>query len=363
MPYSKAELEEMLRTDAFVLWVLQPDENSNEYWKNWLLQHSDKEELLLKARELVLLLYEAEKGELTTAENGQMSSDTWSMITERINTKGHVAQLGKRWYKYAVAASVIGLLGLAVFVFQQKNKNTQSESLPELVINKTNPAELQFTNNTAKPQVVYLVDGSTITLGNNSSVKYARFLQPYKREVQLEGEAFFDIAKDANRPFYVYVQGIAVKVLGTSFRIVANKPDGKVIVAVKTGKVSVFRKDDNLQKEELVLTPQQQAVFNSKPNTLTKTEIADSSLLEEHAMVAKTFSFENKSIGEILEKLSGVYTVDISYDKEKFSKCGGITVLLDEETLEGKLNILCKVLGATYRIDDNKIFLEGNGCN
>jgi transmembrane sensor len=150
--------------------------------------------------------------------------------------------------------------------------------------------------------------------------------------------------------------------LGTSFRIVANKQDGKVTVAVKTGKVSVFRNDNEVQKEALVLMPHQQAVFNSKPNTLVKTEITDSLLLEQPAVIANDFSFENKPVNEIIEKISGIYKVDINYDEEKFSKCGGITVLLNEATLEGKLIILSKVLGATYRIDDNKVWLEGNGC-
>jgi len=363
MPYSKAGLEEILQNDAFLVWVLQPDETSNHYWNNWLLQHPGKEELLIKAKELLLLLHDAEKGKLTNDEKDQITSGVWETINDRISKKSRVTHLRKRWYKYAVAASVIGLIGVSVLFFQQKNKNTQSENSPELIVNKINQADLQFTNSTAKPQVIYLVDGSTITLEKNSTVQYARFLQPDKREVQLEGEAFFNIAKDASRPFYVYVQGIAVKVLGTSFRIVANKQNGKVTVAVKTGKVSVFRKDSDLQKEELVLAPHQQAVFNSKPNTLVKTEVSDSALLEQHAMIAKTFSFENKPVNEIIEKLSGVYAVEISYDKEKFSKCGGITVLLNEETLEGKLNILCKVLGATYRVGDNKVYLEGNGCN
>jgi len=363
MPYSKAELEEILQNDAFVIWVLQPDETSDHYWTNWLLQNPGKEELLIKAKGLILLLHDAEKGNLTNDEKVHIANGAWDKINDRINKKGRVIYLRRRWYKYAVAASVIGLLGLSVLVLQRNNTNTRSQNSPELVVNKINQAELQFINRVAKPQVVYLVDGSTITLEKNSSVQYARFLQPDKREVQLEGEAFFNIAKDASRPFYVYVHGIAVKVLGTSFRIVANKQNGKVTVAVKTGKVSVFRKDNDPQKEELVLAPHQQAIFNSKPNTLVKTEVSDSALLEQHAMITKTFSFENKPVNEIIEKLSGVYVVEISYDKEKFSKCGGITVLLNEETLEGKLNILCKVLGATYRIDDNKVYLEGSGCN
>ncbi len=363
MSYSKAEMEEMLQNDAFVSWVLLPSEPGNQDWNDWLLQNPNKEVLLQKAKELVKLLHDAEKDGLTAYEKNQMTTEAWDLINDRINNSGRAADLRKPWYKYAVAASVIGFIGIAIFIFQKINKTTVSQNPGNLVTNKINRADLQLTNNTVKPRVVYLVDGSTITLEKNSTVQYARFLQPDKREVQLEGDAFFTIAKDTNRPFYVYIQGIAVKVLGTSFRILTNRKDGKVTVAVKTGKVFVFRNDNNLQKEALVLMPHQQAVFNSKPNTLVKTEVSDSSLLEQHAVIASDFSFENKPVNEIIEKLSGLYKVDISYDKEKFSKCGGITVLLNEATLEGKLTILSKVLGATFHIVDNKIWLEGDGCN
>lgn len=363
MSYSKEELDDLLQDDAFVLWVLQPVESNNQYGNNWLLQNPGKEELLLKAKELVMMLHKVEKEALTADEKEQLTTGAWNTINDRINNNDRVVYMRKPWYKYAIAASVIGLAGLAVLFFQKITRNTPDQTPGGLVINKINQAELQFTNSAAKPQVIYLVDGSTITLEKNSSVQYARFLQPDKREVHLEGEAFFTIAKDASRPFYVYVHGIAVKVLGTSFRIVTNKKDGKITVAVKTGKVSVFRNDSELQKETLVLLPHQQAVFDSEPNTLVKTEVSDSSLLEQHAEITTDFSFDNKPVSEIIEKLSGVYAVDISYDKEKFSKCGGITVLLNEATLEGKLAILSKVLGASYRINNDKIWLEGNGCD
>src|SRR5688500_17374136 len=112
MPYSKAELEELLQNDAFMLWVLQPGESSNQYWSNWLLQNPGKEELLLKAKEVVKLFHDAEKEGLTAAEKNQMATEAWDIINDRINNRDRVVHQGKRWYKYAVAASVIGLLGL-----------------------------------------------------------------------------------------------------------------------------------------------------------------------------------------------------------------------------------------------------------
>lgn len=364
MSYSRAELEELLQNDAFVQWVLKADTASDSYWENWMMQNPEKKDLVLKTKEVVQLLHKAETEELNSTDKDQLVTETWNAITDNINNKTKLVRLRKHWYRYAVAASVTGLLGIGAILFLQKtNKPSVHQQPTGLVVNNINQSELQCINNTSSPQLVHLVDGSTITLAKNSSLKYARFLQPNKREVQLEGEAFFEVAKDANRPFYVYAGGIAVKVLGTSFRIVSDKKDGKVTVAVRTGKVLVFRKASDLQKEELVLMPQQQAVFSSKLDILLKATVSDSLLIQQPVASVQSFSFAGKPVNEIIEKLAKVYSTEIIYNAEKFRNCGGITVSLDAAALSEKLNILCKVLGATYRIENDKVFIDGNGCN
>ena len=98
MSYSTAELEEMLQNDAFLLWVLQPDENSNQYWNDWALLNPGKKELLLKAKELVQLLHDAEKEKLSPTEKDQIATGAWHTIHDRINNKNRVVRLGKSWY-------------------------------------------------------------------------------------------------------------------------------------------------------------------------------------------------------------------------------------------------------------------------
>ena len=84
-----------------------------------------------------------------------------------------------------------------------------------------------------------LQDGSTVILEPGGEFRYnEKFLNP--REVYLSGDAFFEVTKDASRPFLVYANEITTKVLGTSFRIKANQGEKEIVVAVKTGKVSVM---------------------------------------------------------------------------------------------------------------------------
>ncbi|GGB24027.1 hypothetical protein GCM10011511_54910 [Puia dinghuensis] len=96
-----------------------------------------------------------------------------------------------------------------------------------------------------------LPDGSRIWLNNLSSLRYPTAFQGKDRTVELSGEAYFDIARDDNRPFIVKVQDQSVEVLGTSFNIMAYAEEGGTqttllsgAVQVRTGKASVKLKPD-----------------------------------------------------------------------------------------------------------------------
>ena len=113
-------------------------------------------------------------------------------------------------------------------------------------------------------QKVTLQDGSIVTLEPGSEVRYTQKFMNH-REIFLSGDAFFEVTKDPNHPFFVYANEITTKVLGTSFRVKAKQGEKEIVVAVKTGKVSVFAKsiDDVLNKngQEITLTPNQQVIY------------------------------------------------------------------------------------------------------
>ncbi len=133
---------------------------------------------------------------------------------------------------------------------------------------------------TGSGRAIDLPDGSRVTLEKGSKLYYAADFSSddkAKREVYLTGEAFFEIKKNAARPFYVYTSTVITKVLGTSFRVEAYPSASKATVTVKTGKVSVYRKDDFYQTTHggtesggVIVTPNQELVYDQQSNELNK---------------------------------------------------------------------------------------------
>jgi transmembrane sensor len=361
---SENELDELLQDDNFIDWVIAPDAQSNDYWYNWEQQDPARKEILQEAKEIVLAIYKNESA-ASVLPDKELTTSAWEEIHSRIlTTEKRISTIKfRRWYKYAIAAAVLGAVAITFFWTRPGSGTAPVQKAQQgLFVNNLNSSEIEFKNNGEKNEVIDLADGSRITLSKNSSLRYARLFNDSKREVYLEGEAFFEVAKDAKRPFYVYSGDVVTKVLGTSFRIISNDKLGKVTVAVKTGKVTVFRNKTEQQKTEYVLVPNQQLVFNDKVNNPVKEIIHDSGLLANEVPAPRHFSFDETSLNTILETLAKTYSVDIIYDKQKNEKCL-VTVSLDSESLYGKLELLCKVVGASYHTEDYKIYIDSKGCN
>ena len=121
-----------------------------------------------------------------------------------------------------IAASLLFLIGLGIAI------NITFFPKPEIII--------ASTINTSK-QVIHLTDGTIIYLNDGSQLKYPTIFNRATREVELNGEAFFKVAKDAKHPFIVHANGTNTRVLGTSFDI-NTKTSDRVCIAVFSGKVA-----------------------------------------------------------------------------------------------------------------------------
>ncbi|HVW58690.1 MAG TPA: FecR family protein, partial [Puia sp.] len=238
-----------------------------------------------------------------------------------------------------------------------------SPPLAGLTVKASGRSALECINKGNVPQRVHLVDGSLIILGGNSSLHYEKFLQKDKREVYLDGEAFFDIAADAARPFYVHTRGVLTRVLGTSFRIIARKEDKKTIVAVRAGKVVVCAEHPGFTNSvpEYILQANQEVVFDTGLRATGKMPVTDTGLVAKPDLPEESLSFSDVPVSTVFRKLSDIYSVKIVYDEQQLSKCL-ITVSLDALSFEEKLALVCKVLGVQYREEDYQIVIEGKGC-
>jgi ferric-dicitrate binding protein FerR (iron transport regulator) len=290
----------------------------------------------------------------------------WSGITTRLNTEStDTAEAPARRRRLAgpVAASVLCLLVVvgAVTWLRRPQATAVTGNVPK-VANLLVRQDLDRVNQTDRSQTVYLVDGTRVVLQPGSGIRYAAFLQKDKREVYLEGNAFFEVAKDARRPFYVYSGDVVVRVLGTSFRVVTDKESGDITVLVTTGKVAVTRKNIPLT-HPLILTTNQIALYKGHSRDLVQLNAEKKDLAPDLIPTAPaiSFNFDETPVIEIFQTLENAYGIPFHYDKATFSNCV-LTTSMADESLEDKIRIICAAIGATYELKEDGVFLEGKPC-
>jgi ferric-dicitrate binding protein FerR (iron transport regulator) len=267
---------------------------------------------------------------------------------------------------WLAAAAVVLLLSVGGYWFLNKKDNPQAEIVAS--DNKITPIKtIEKHNKSTETMRLELSDKSIVLLKPNSILRYAEIFEDDKREVTLEGEAFFDVTKNPQKPFFVYTNDVVTKVLGTSFTIRSNKDTKNVTVDVRTGKVSVYsekmvhgQSKSDPETIGVVLTPNQSVRYLSTENRLLKSLVEEPILLIPKEALKK-FTFSEAPIAKIFAALETAYGIEIIYDEEVMKDCT-MTTTLEDENLHEKLAIICKLLKASYKMVDAQVVISSKGC-
>jgi transmembrane sensor len=161
---------------------------------------------------------------------------------------------------------------------------------------------------------VVLPDGTKVWLNAASSLSYPTAFTGNERHVKLTGEAYFEVAKNKAKPFFVTINDVQVRVLGTHFNIEAYSDDSEIKATLLEGSVQVTK-----NQSQSMLKPGQQAVINNNSNNIT---VADANIDDVMAWKNGYFIFDHDNITGIMKKVSRWYDVDIeyngNYDDQKF---------------------------------------------
>ncbi|RYU97044.1 FecR family protein [Emticicia agri] len=265
-----------------------------------------------------------------------------------------------RSYRVGIAASVTVLLSFGTYWYLHQKQSNQ----PAIVSAQQPKNELTVMDNTSsKPVRINLEDGSTVTLSPHSQLQYPNHFAANKREVQLTGEALFEVSKNPEKPFYVMTDKLVTRVLGTSFYVRTVEATKKVEVEVLTGKVSVYEKEKvNNQNRGVILTPNHKVTFFTAEKHFI-TGLVDKPLPQIKPITSKpeTFKFDDLPIGEVLSKLERVYGIAIELENDKLSTCP-ITADITQQPLYTKLDIICATINGKYEIKGTTILISGKGC-
>ncbi|WP_207433904.1 FecR family protein [Sabulibacter ruber] len=254
-----------------------------------------------------------------------------------------------RWGKWArVAAAILLPLGLVWFVASQYLQN-KSVGGP-LVAVQAAPGN---------QKTIQLEDGSSIVLRPGSKVSYPVPFSGDRRDITLEGEAFFQVAKDKARPFVVKSGAIYTQALGTSFNIRYLPNDTAVSVALATGIVKISKAQQEGEETLAELVPGQQLVFNRKNQQHAVGSFENREVL---GWKDGVLFFKKASLEEVVTGLENWYGVEIevkgadSKDLGDWSYTGEYVRQPLSQVLEG----IGFVKDFSYTLDDKQVQITFN---
>ena len=209
---------------------------------------------------------------------------------------------------------------------------------------------------------VLLSDGSIVWLKNNSALTYPAKFDGSTRNVILQGEALFEVAKDAKHPFIIQCGELITTVLGTSFNI--KSTDNNVEVVVLTGKVSLTSAKSTTPDSivNLFIVPNEKAVYNRGAKQLAKMSSAKEEVLAAVNGTEYNMHFEDTRMDEIIGRIEGKFNMHVSLENARIGNCV-VTADFTDQSLSKTLGILSSVLSIEYKVEKDTITLYGNGCN
>ena len=274
--------------------------------------------------------------------------DSYHTIRQYVQQdKGRVIPLYSRsWFRISAIFLLVAGAGILAWQLTGRKKETQPP------VAQQQPAATPVSWNRS----IILPDQSMVVLGANSKLDYPASFTGHTREVSLTGEAYFDIRHNDQQPFIIHTGKVKTTVMGTAFTIKAFANDSRITVAVTRGKVKV--EDDKAVLA--VLTPDQQVVYNTTEAIAQQLPVNTAAILD---WVKQDMVFESASFESIASQIGKRYGVTVQFANNNVAACP-ITVSFDgTETLEQVLTILCTARGATYTVQDDKVVIDGKGCN
>lgn len=199
---------------------------------------------------------------------------------------------------------------------------------------------------------INLPDGTTITLNSLSSISYPRDLKGDIRLIKLEGEAYFDVAKNPLKPFVVIVNNIEVKVLGTKFNVEAYENEENITTSLFEGSVSINVYNGVSKK----LLPGDKAVYNKSSGEVNASHTVD--INNQIYWMKRILYFDNEPLSSIFKTLAREKDIHFQIQNPTIGKLR-ITASFDKkESMDEILNILSQSGDFSYIRQGNNYYIR-----
>jgi transmembrane sensor len=217
-------------------------------------------------------------------------------------------------------------------------------------------AMVKIASESKRNREVILPDGSKVWLNTRSEIRYPKTFTPDKREVFFEGEGFFAVVKNEEKPFIIHSPGSRVEVVGTTFnlRVYPTEPD--LVLNVVSGEVILFDKEDD--KNAIQLKKGEQGIFNFESLKMAKNINEDINYL---SWQTGKFFFKDAPLSEVVKKLIPFYQRQILFQNDSIKNCK-VSLDINNMTINEVMEEIKRVTSIEYLIKDGKVTISGSDC-
>lgn len=291
------------------------------------------------------------------------------------NNYEQIAPGGKKRNNSILVLSSLVIVAIitSLYFFQPQQVSKGRETIPE-------PQANEISTKSGSKTTLLLPDGTKVWLNANSKISYDKGYGNKLREVVLAGEAYFDVVKNADKPFIIHTHKMDIKVLGTMFNVKCYPGEKTTETSLIRGSIEVTLKD---RQEKIMLKPNEKLVVNNDEiiasellkaaTTISKTGRVkrdnpimslghltfypvDSTVIET-AWVENKFVFSSETFEEIALKMERWYNVKIAFADESL-KNERLTGNFEKETINEALTAMQLTTSFSFTIKNENIVIK-----
>ncbi|MBO3697705.1 FecR family protein [Roseivirga sp. E12] len=291
-------------------------------------------------------IHDIDEAGLTTKIRSEIASKNGFVQTK--TPKKRVIVRNRRNNSWVIITAILALVITAGYFITSQNTVTDQEPFLAGQIEKNTPRGHRSTVN--------LRDGSRVILNSETKITYDENFGIDNRRITLEGEAFFEVARDENLPFIVTSKNLITRALGTSFNVRDYGDEDSASIALATGKVKVKRSKNPTNKFKIFLSPNEQVVLIKASQKWSKSTFQPERVL---SWKDNSLNFEDMSLARIIRTLERWYDVNIEVRGEGFEKLTYEgTGSFERQSLENILNTLGYTMGFESTINEKQIMIK-----
>lgn len=280
------------------------------------------------------------RADIEFAEGG-MPEPIRERILNNVYARTQRPLISRRCWSIAAVMLILiisGALGWTLFGIQNQNQKSP--------ISNNQIRDIVVTTGMGEHSLITLPDGTQVTLNAQTTLRYTTAMPDGKRRVSVDGEAFFEVARDENHPFVVTAGEVDVTCLGTSFDVRHYTDEDKVAIVLTEGKVRV-----RANEAEMTMEPDSRVVYDCRAKTLSKRSVPGSDYTY---WLNGEIKYNNETLETIAAELSRNYNIRLVITNDAL-KQERFTGYLGHASLRNILDVMCLAADLNYHIADDTV--------